>query len=49
MSKQEKSHIIRKIIENSNVLEIGMGIIIVTFTFCVVALTVLAFITNFTK
>lgn len=49
MSKQEKRHIIKEIIENSDAFEIGMGFILISLSFCAVALTVLIFIVSFTK
>ena len=49
MSKQEKRHIIREILENSDAFEIGMGIILTTLALCAVAITVLIFIVSLTK
>ena len=49
MSKKEKRHLIREILENSDAFEVGMGIILTSLALCAIATTVLMFIVSFTK
>ena len=49
MSKQEKRHLIREILENSDAFEVGMAIILTSLALCAIMSTVLMFIVSFTK
>ena len=49
MSKPEKRHLIREILENSDAFDVGMGIILISLALCAIATTVLMFIVTFTK